>query len=109
MHQVRALAQQPFPFANRFPYEIDFAVLQVTQAAVNDAGGAAGGAGGEVVLLDQQGAAPGAGAFPRDGNTVNSAANDDDLKALAFERPPDWGAKFISRPGASLGRGTLLG
>jgi hypothetical protein len=57
---------------------------------VNDAGGAAGGAGGEVVLLDQQGAPPDAGALPGDGHTVDPAANDNDVEAFTFERAPDW-------------------
>ena len=88
MDQVRALAQQAFPFANRFPNQIDFAVLQVAQAAVNDAGGAAGDAGGEIVLLDQQGAFAGAGAFARHGDAVDAAADDHHLKVLAFQGGP---------------------
>ena len=92
MHQVRALLQQAPAFEQRLADQSELGMLQVAQAAVDDARGAAGGAGGEVVLLDQQGAAAGAGAFPGDGNAVDSAANDDDLEALAFERPPDWGS-----------------
>ena len=52
MDQVGTLAQQAFPFADRFPHQIDLTVLQVAQSAVNDSGGTAGNAGREVILLD---------------------------------------------------------
>jgi len=60
-------------------------VLQIAQAAVNDSGRAAGHAGGKVVLFDQQGAFAGAGTFARYGDSVDTAANDDDLEVLGFQ------------------------
>ncbi len=92
MHQVRSLLQQAPAFEQRLADQSELAVLQVAQAAVDDAGGAAGGAGGEVMLLHQQGAPPGASALPGDGNTVDPAANHDDLESFTFERAPDWGS-----------------
>ena len=92
MHQVRALLQQAPAFQQRLADQSELGMFQVAQPAVDDAGSAAGGAGRKVVLLDQQGATAGAGALPGDGHAIDSAANDDDLKALAFQRPPDWGS-----------------
>ena len=85
MHQVRSFAQQAFALAHRFPYQIEFTVLEVAQAAVNDASRPAGDARGEIVLLDQQSALAGAGALARHGDAVNAAADDHHLKVLAFQ------------------------
>ena len=53
MHQVRAFAQQAISLADRIANQIQFTMLQVTQAAVDDACGTAGDARSEVILLDQ--------------------------------------------------------
>src|SRR5713101_849022 len=91
MHQVWALLQQTPAFEQRLAHQSELGVFQVTQAAVDDASCTAGGAGGKVVLLNQQGAKTGARALPGDGHAVDPATNDDDLEPLTFERLPDWG------------------
>ena len=90
MHEVRTLAEKAFALAQRFADEIDFAMLEVAQTAVDDAGGTAGDAGGEVILLDEQGTLAGTGAFPGDRDSVDSAADDDHVEVLAI----DGGARF---------------
>ena len=66
----------------------DLAVLQITQPSMNDSRRTAGGAGGEVVLLDQERAFPGPRTFPGNGDAVDSATNDHYVEALAFQRRP---------------------
>jgi len=76
---------------------------------MDDARGPAGGAGGEVVLLDQQRTTAGSGAFPRDGDAVDSAADHDHVEAFAFQRTPDWGSVIHIRGRPETSGGTLLG
>ena len=64
---------------------------------MNDARSAAGGAGGKVMLLDQQGAAAGAGALPSDRHAIDPAANDDDLEPLAFQAAAGLGERSSYR------------
>jgi hypothetical protein len=99
---MRAFAQQPLALAQGFADQIEFAVFQVAQAAVDDAGGTAGDAAGEVVLLDQQRAFAGTGAFPGDGNSVDAAADHDEVEVLAVER----GAGFDGK--GHFARGLVL-
>jgi hypothetical protein len=61
---------------------------------VNHPRGTAGGASGEIVLFDQQRAASGASALPRDGDSVDPAANYQDVKTLTVERRPRVHARF---------------
>ncbi len=109
MHQVRTLAQQAPAFDERLTHQSDLTVFQVAQASVDDAGGPAGGAGGEVVLFDQQRTTAGPGAFSRDGDAVDSAADHDHLEAFAFQRTPDWGSVAHVRGWLEPSDGTLLG
>ena len=90
VHQVRALLQQVSAFDQRLADQSELRMFQVAQAAVNNARGTTRGAGCEVVLFDQKRPASSAGAFPRDGNAVDSPANDDYLEAFIVEWPPDW-------------------
>ena len=83
---MRTIAEQPHPFAQRFAYLTDFAVLQVAQPAMNEPRGSAGRTGAEVVLLDQQGAALSPSALARNRDAVNPASDHHDLEALAVER-----------------------
>jgi hypothetical protein len=85
MHEVRFFPKQLFPLAERFPNQTYFTVLQITQAAVNDARGAAGYSRSEVILLDQQGMFARAGALPRYSDAIDAAANHHYLKVLAFQ------------------------
>ena len=50
-HQVGQTPQQDFPLAQRFQHQGQLAVFQIADPAVNEAGGAAGGAGAVVLLL----------------------------------------------------------
>ena len=93
--------QQASAFDQRLADQSELGMFQVAQAAVNDARGTTGSAGCEVVLFDQKRAASGAGAFPRDGNAVDSPANDDYLEAFIVEWPPDWRGVVHSRLAAS--------
>ena len=86
MHKVRTLAYQSLPFAKRFANKRDLPVFEVSQATVNDAGRAAGGSGGEVVLFEQKDASAAARTLPRDGDSVDSASNDYDLVAFLERR-----------------------
>ena len=61
-------------------------MLQVAQAAVNDARGAAGNPRGEVILLEQKRAFSGARAFTGDGDAIDAASDDHHVEVLAFER-----------------------
>jgi len=61
-------------------------MLQVSQAAMDHASGAAGNSGAEVVLLEDQSALAGAGTLARDGDSVDSAADDHHVKMLGFQR-----------------------
>ena len=92
MHQVRAFAEQAFPLADRFAYKIEFAMLEVSQAAVNDARGPASHPRGEIVLFEQKRALSGAGTLARDGDSVDATADDHHMKVLAFQR----GSRFYS-------------
>ncbi len=82
MDEVRALADQPLAFAKRFADEADLAILEVTKAAVDDAGGTAGGTGSEVVLLEQENATACAGTLPRDRNSIDSAADHNNFETV---------------------------
>ena len=93
MHQVWALSQQFLPFAQRLAHQSDLSVLQVAQATVDDSRGAAGGAGGKIVLLDQQHVASATGALAGDGNAVDASANDDYVEVLSFQRRTLWRGK----------------
>jgi hypothetical protein len=81
---MRRLGQQSFALAQRLPHQADLSVLQVTQPAVNDSGGAAGGAGGKIILLHQQRALAPLRTLARDGNTVDAAADDQNVKDLVL-------------------------
>ena len=86
LDQVRAFGQKPFALAHRLPNQAQFAMLQVAEATMNDASGAAGNARGEVILLQQKRALSGARTFAGDGDAVYAASDHHDVEVLAFER-----------------------
>lgn len=86
MDEVRSFAEKALSLSHRLPNEADFSMLQVTQPAVDDASGAAGHAGREIILLDQQSALSGEGAFARNRDPIDPAANNDDVEMLSFNR-----------------------
>jgi hypothetical protein len=53
---------------------------------VNDARGAAGYSGGEVILFDQQGVFACASALPRHSDAIDAPTNHHHLKVLALQR-----------------------
>jgi hypothetical protein len=61
-------------------------MFEISQAAVNDAGGTASHAGGEVILLNQESAFAGTCTFASDCDPVDAAPDDHHVKVLAFER-----------------------
>ena len=79
---MRRLRQQPLAFTQRFAHQTDLSMFQVTQPAVNDSCGAAGGSGGKIILLNQQRALAPLRTLARNGNTVDAAANHQNVKAL---------------------------
>src|SRR5437879_706928 len=80
---MRRFAKQPVALPQRLAHQVKFAVLQVAQPAVNDAGGAAGSPGREVVLVNDQGTLAGTGTLPGDGHAIDSSTNHQDIKILA--------------------------
>src|SRR5437868_228501 len=82
-------AQQPPPLAQRFGDQAELAMLQVSQPAVNNAGGPAGSAAGEIILLQQQRALARARALARDGDAIDAAADHRHIEALAVEGGSD--------------------
>jgi hypothetical protein len=86
MYQVRAFAEQAFTLAHRFAHQIKFAMLQVSEAAMDDACRPAGHSRSEIVLLDQQSALAGAGTLARDSHSIDAASDDYHLKVLSFQR-----------------------
>src|SRR5262249_22809789 len=91
-NKMRLLTQQSLPLPKRFAYQADFGVLQVTQAAVDDARRSACSSGGKVVLLQQKRPAPRANALASYGDTVDAAADHHYVELLSCERGPKHGA-----------------
>src|SRR5437667_2096510 len=85
---MRILGAQVLAFAQRLPHQPDFSVFQITQPAVNDAGGAAGGAGREIILFNDQGAFSAARTLAGNGHAGNPTPDDDHFEGLAFQRWP---------------------
>src|SRR5205807_8961760 len=83
-HQMRRLHQQALTFTQRLTHQPDLSMFQITQAAVNNARGPAGGAGGKIILLHQQRALAPLRTLARNRDAVNAAANYQNVKALVF-------------------------
>ena len=77
-----ALRQHALAFAQRLTHQADLSMFQVAQSAMNDSCGPAGGAGGKIVLLNQQRALAPLRTLARNGNTVDAAANYQNVKVL---------------------------
>jgi hypothetical protein len=67
--------------------EVELHLLEVAQAAVDELGGAAGGARGKVPRLDQGDRQPPAGGVQRGPRAGRATADDDDVKGLLAESP----------------------
>ena len=64
----------------RLAHQAEPAVLEIAQPAVDQLGGGRRGAGGEIVLLDQQHAKPAPGGVARDPGAVDAAADDGEIE-----------------------------
>ncbi len=91
-HQVGGEPQQPVALDAGFEDEAEVAVLQVAHAAVDEAGGAAGGAGGEVLALHECHAQAPQGGVASDAATGDAAADDEDIELLGGESEQPLGA-----------------
>jgi hypothetical protein len=99
--------------------ETEVAVLEVADAAVDEAGGAAGGAGGEVLALDEGDAETAQGGIPGDATAGDTAADDEDIEGLGGESEQALGAgsgrlgrrrrKGRDGPGVTAGSGSGSG
>ena len=78
--EVRRHAQQHLALVERLAHQAERAVLEIAQAAVDQLGRGRRGAGGEVVLLDQQHAQAAAGGVARDPGAVDAAADDGEVE-----------------------------
>ncbi len=79
--------------------EAEVAVLEVADAAVDEAGGAAGGAGGEVLALDEGDAQAPEGGIASGARAGDAAADDEDIELLGGE-----GAQALGARRGRLGR-----
>jgi hypothetical protein len=73
--------------------EAEVAVLEVADAAVDEAGGAAGGATGEVLALDEGDAEATEGGISGDATAGDAAADDEDIEVLGAEGKQALGAR----------------
>ena len=76
---MRRHAQQHFALVQRLAHQPEGAVLEIAQAAVDQLGGGRGGAGGEIVLLDEQHAQAAAGGVAGESGAVDAAADDGEV------------------------------
>ena len=81
---MRRVRQQAFAFAQRLAHQPDLSMFQITQSAVNDASGSAGGAGREIVLLNQQRALAPLRTLPSNSDAVDAAADYQNVKSLVL-------------------------
>jgi hypothetical protein len=72
--------------------ETEVAVLEVADAAVDEAGGAAGGAGGEVLALDEGDLETAEGGIAGDATPGDAAADDEEVEDLGGESEQALGA-----------------
>src|ERR1700704_2993097 len=86
------LPQQAFALTQRFPHQANFAMFQITQTAVNNPRGPAGGAGRKIILLHQKCSLAPVRALPRNGDSIDSAANHQNVKFLVMHL--EWATHF---------------
>ena len=77
---MRGHAQQHLALAERLAHQAEGAALEIAQAAVDQLGGGRGGAGGEIVHLDQQHAQAAAGGVAGEPGSVDAAADDGEVE-----------------------------
>ena len=77
---MRRHAQQHFALVQRLAHQPEGAVLEIAQAAMDQLAGGRGGAGGEIVHLDQQHAQAAAGGVAGEAGSVDAAADDGEVE-----------------------------
>ncbi len=86
VHEVRRERDQELALEQRLADEPEVEVLQVAQAAVDELGRAARGAGGVVRALDERDAVAARGRVERDARARDAATDDDEVERLGGER-----------------------
>ena len=81
---MRLLAQKQLAFLQAFADQPQLSVLQVTQAAVDNARGPAGGARGEIILLEKQRAPSVSRTLPCNRHPADAATDHDDIKVVSI-------------------------
>ena len=81
-----AAFEQLRPLDQRFAHQPEFEPLEIAQAAVNELGRCGGGGAGVVALLGEHHFQPAARRVARDGRTVDSAADDEEIEGLIGQR-----------------------
>ena len=99
---MRRIAQERVSLKKRFPHEIEFPVLQVTQPAVDHARQCRGTAGTKVVSFNQEYAQALHGQFAESTNSIDPAPDYDDIEIGCFAHCRDLAL-------ARIGHGVFLG
>src|SRR5262249_42677675 len=81
--EVRGVAQEPAALAQGLADEADVAEFEVAEPAVDELGGGAAGAGGEVALVDEADAEPAEGGVQRDAGAGDAAAEEEEVEGVA--------------------------
>ena len=80
-HEMRTLIEEAFALAQGFANEAELSIFEVPKSAVNDARGATGGSGGEVVLFEKEHTPACARTLSRNGDTVDSSTDHYDFES----------------------------
>ena len=102
-HQVRGQSPERLALAQRLAHEPEVEQLEVAQAAVDELGGARGGGGGEIALLDQRDRQPAQRQVARGAGAGHAAADDDDV-VLGVGQGPGPRRAGLSRQARSASR-----
>src|SRR5207247_11108327 len=84
-HQVGREALQALALAHRLEHQAHVPLLEVAEPAMNQLGGPARGARGEVAALDERHPEPAHRRVARDAGAVAPAAHPEDIERLAAE------------------------
>jgi len=86
-NEMRREAQQPFALVQRLAHEADLEVLEVAQAAMDQARRRARGSHREIAALDEQHGEPAQRGFARDRGAVDAGADHDHVVERALGAP----------------------
>jgi hypothetical protein len=82
--EVRRDLQQPLPFDQGLPHELELEMFQVPKAPVNELCAGRRRMRGKIVLLDQQNSQAPTGRVARDTATVYAAADNEQVERSGF-------------------------